>query len=111
MLTVTGKKVRYAAITAFDTHEVPSHTTTIGAIARIGTVWDTITYGSRPRSSSRKRAKSTARASPVTAPSAKPIRASSAVYAALWAMIRSQGVPSAPSRRNSARISWTCGSL
>ena len=34
MLTVTGKKVRYAAITAFDTHEVPSQTTTIGAIAQ-----------------------------------------------------------------------------
>ena len=67
MLTVTGKKVRYAAITALDSHEVPSHTTTIGAIARIGTVWDTMTYGRRPRSSSRKRAKRTARTSPVVA--------------------------------------------
>src|SRR2546423_12146486 len=43
MLIVTGKNVRYAAITAFETHEVPSHTTTMGAIARIGTVCDAIT--------------------------------------------------------------------
>jgi hypothetical protein len=40
---VTGKNVRYAAITAFETHEVPSHTTTMGAMARIGTVCDAIT--------------------------------------------------------------------
>ena len=38
-------------------------------------------------------------------------RTVSEVRPALWAMMRSQGVPSAPSRRNSARISWTCGSL
>ena len=43
MLTVTGKKVRYAAITAFDNQDVPSQTTTIGAIARIGTVCEATT--------------------------------------------------------------------
>ena len=43
MLTVTGKKVRYAAITAFENHDVPSQTTIIGAIARMGTVCEATT--------------------------------------------------------------------
>ena len=79
MLTVTGKKVRYAAITAFDNHDVPSQTTTIGAMARIGTVCDTITYGSRPRSSSREAREEDGQAEAGHAPSAKPITLSSAV--------------------------------
>src|SRR3954469_9497354 len=53
VLIATGKNVKYAAITATPTHGctpfVPSPSTTIGAIARIGTVWDTTMYGSRPR--------------------------------------------------------------
>src|SRR5438093_7508073 len=57
MLTVTGKKVRYAALTAFENQDVPSQTTTIGAMARIGTVCDATTYGKSPRSSQRECAK------------------------------------------------------
>ena len=57
MLIATGKNVRYAAMIAtafqpampFD----PSPTTTIGAIARIGTVCDATMYGRMPRSSRR----------------------------------------------------------
>src|SRR5919206_3547886 len=49
VLIVTGKNVRYAAITATENHaatlRLPSQTTTIGAIARIGTVCDATTYG------------------------------------------------------------------
>jgi hypothetical protein len=41
---VTGKNVRYAAITETENQpgnpRPPSQTTTIGAIARMGTVWD-----------------------------------------------------------------------
>src|SRR5512133_2552734 len=55
VLIATGKNVRYAAITATPTEGltpfVPSPTTTMGAIARIGTVWDTTMYGRRPRRS------------------------------------------------------------
>src|SRR5712691_11916293 len=51
----TGKKVRYAAITETEIHAVTftdaSQMTTIGAIARIGTVCDATTYGSSPRCS------------------------------------------------------------
>jgi len=79
MLTVTGKKVRYAALTAFENQDVPSQTTTIGAMARIGTVCDATTYGKSPRSSQRECAKPMARTRPVTPPSANPIRLSSAV--------------------------------
>jgi len=43
-LIATGKKVRYAAMTATENHaglfRLPSQTTTIGAIARIGIVCD-----------------------------------------------------------------------
>src|SRR5439155_23295810 len=58
----TGKKVRYAEITATEIQAVTwidaSQTTTIGAIARIGTVCDATTYGSSPRCSIRECASS-----------------------------------------------------
>ena len=58
VLIVTGKKVRYAAITATGIQTgsplPPSQITTIGAIARIGIVCDATTYGRRPRRRRRK---------------------------------------------------------
>src|SRR5919206_1489150 len=54
VLIVTGKNVRYAAITATDCQPDFSHTTTIGAIARIGTVCDATMYGRKPRWSRRE---------------------------------------------------------
>src|SRR6185295_4264788 len=57
-LIATGKNVKYAASTdtAFQpsTPFEPRPITTIGAIARIGTVCEATMYGSRPRSSSRE---------------------------------------------------------
>src|SRR6059058_4075926 len=56
VLIATGKKVRYAAITATEiqgvTPFVPRPRTTIGAIARSGTVCDATMYGTTPRRSS-----------------------------------------------------------
>ena len=86
----TGKKVRYAAITA--TAPQPcrpegsfgfTQTTTIGAIARIGIVWLATMYGRKPRSSVREWTSATARTKPITAPSANPAIASFAVKSAL----------------------------
>src|SRR2546423_13104175 len=49
----TGKNVRYAAMTETEIHAVTwidaSQTTTIGAIARIGTVCEATTQGRKPR--------------------------------------------------------------
>src|SRR5919204_3351499 len=53
VLMVTGKNVRYAAITATDCQPLFSHTTTIGATARIGIVCDATMYGRKPRCSRR----------------------------------------------------------
>src|SRR6266545_6062822 len=56
VLIVTGKNVRYAAITATENQlgrpRPPSQTTTIGATARIGTVCEATMYGRKPRWSS-----------------------------------------------------------
>src|SRR5688572_8083057 len=53
VLIVTGKNVRYAAMTATENHagkpREPIQTTTMGAIARIGTVCDATMYGRNPR--------------------------------------------------------------
>src|SRR6266850_3841593 len=48
---VTGKNVRYAEITATESHPAWSQITTIGAIAMIGIVCEPTTYGTRARSS------------------------------------------------------------
>src|SRR5262245_46804964 len=88
VLIATGKNVRYAAITATETHGVtpfvPSPTTTIGAIASSGTVWEATMYGTRPRLRNVEWASTTARKKPTIAPSANPARASLAVKIALW---------------------------
>ena len=80
VLIATGKKVRYAAriATAFQpaTPFEPRPTTTIGAIARIGTVCDATMYGRMPRSSRRDCESTTASAKPIAAPSRKPASAS-----------------------------------
>src|SRR6476469_8114001 len=75
VLIVTGKKVRYAAITATDCQPAFSHTTTIGATARIGIVCDATMYGSSARCASREWTSPTASANPTTAPIAKPASA------------------------------------
>src|SRR3954469_12856138 len=61
VLITTGKKVRYEAITATAPQPLRpagsfglTHTTTIGAIARIGTVWLATMYGRKPRCSRRE---------------------------------------------------------
>src|SRR4051812_17040299 len=79
VLIATGKKVRYAAITATDCQPAFSQTTTIGATARIGIVCDATMYGSSARCASRECTSPTASANPTTAPIAKPASASFAV--------------------------------
>ena len=55
MPMVTGKKHRYIEMTAFGSNplkpRLPSTTTTIGAMARMGTVCEAMIHGSRLRSS------------------------------------------------------------
>ena len=100
MLIVTGKKVRYAAITATDCQPAFSQTTTIGATARIGIVCDATMYGSTPRWASRECTSATARTKPTTAPIAKPASASFAVNHAEWrSTVISSGPWSATARR------------
>src|SRR5829696_1645241 len=79
--TATGKKARYAAITATDIHGFqvvppmctrPPQPTTSGARATSGTVWDSTTYGSRPRSAISKRSISIPSAIPTATPSSSP---------------------------------------
>ena len=86
MLIVTGKKVRYAAMIATDfqpwTPFEPSPITTIGAIARIGTVCEPTTNGSSPRSRKRTCASTTASANPTTPPRRNPAIASFIVKSA-----------------------------
>src|SRR5438034_6237551 len=90
VLITTGKKVRYAAITAtapqpcrFDGSLGFTQTTTIGAIARIGIVWLATMYGRKPRCSVREWTRATPSVNPIAAPSAKPAAASFAVKSAL----------------------------
>src|SRR5919205_4087016 len=67
----TGKNVRYDAITATDTHAVTwtdvNQMTTMGAIARIGTVCEATTYGRKPRWRTREWARIAPRTKPPTA--------------------------------------------
>src|SRR3954447_24101267 len=72
VLIVTGKNVRYAAITATDCQPAFSQTTTIGATARIGIVCEATMYGSSARWASRECTSAIARTKPTTAPIAKP---------------------------------------
>src|SRR5438046_10071437 len=58
---VTGKKVRYAEMTATASHPPRNQITTTGAIAMIGTVCDATTYGTSARSRSGECTKTIAR--------------------------------------------------
>src|SRR5256886_17534522 len=51
---VTGKKVKYAEMTATASHPPRSQITTTGAMAMIGTVCEATTYGTSARSSNRE---------------------------------------------------------
>ena len=93
MLTVTGKKVRYAAITATRTQSggglpptetLPSPRTMIGARARIGIVCDATTYGMIPRRGASNWASTTPRANPMSAPMRNPTTAARAVKSVAW---------------------------
>ena len=86
VLIATGKNVRKALITATGIHTgspwPPSQITTIGAIARIGTVCEPTTYGWKPRRRRFEKWKTTPIAMPTTAPMRKPAAASRAVKSA-----------------------------
>ena len=76
VLIATGKNVRKALITATGIHTgrplPPSQITTIGAIARIGTVCEPTTYGWKPRRSRFEKWKTTPIAMPTIAPISEP---------------------------------------
>src|SRR5439155_664968 len=85
--------------------------TTIGATARIGTVCDETTYGSRPRWRRRHSESATPSRKPNVAPSAKPTSASLAVNQVAcrsWTS-RMSPVPEVGLRNSAARMSWMCG--
>ena len=95
VFTVTGKNVRYAAITATRIQSFgvqpamltfPRPTTTIGASARIGIVCEATTYGMTPRWRTPKRAISAPSRKPIVAPIANPTAASLAVKSAASSM-------------------------
>src|SRR6266545_533208 len=105
VLIVTGKNVRYAAITATAPQSWKrsgsfgfSQTTTIGATTRMGTVCEATTQGRKPRWRMRKCASRTPSAKPSTAPSAKPTAASFAVNAAASSRIVISRGPTSPGR-------------
>src|SRR6478735_3405429 len=76
VLIATGKKVRKALITATGIHTgrplPPSQITTMGAIARIGTVCEPTTYGWKPRRNRFEKWKTTPIAMPTIAPMTNP---------------------------------------
>src|SRR5438067_5410952 len=73
---VTGKKVRYAEMTATASQPPRNQITTTGAIAMIGTVCEAMTYGTSARSSSGECTNTMATPSPSAAPNTKPPKAS-----------------------------------
>ena len=110
----TGKNVRYAVRMATDFQPAmpfdPSPTTTIGAIARIGTVCEATMYGRIPRSSRRDCERATASPKPTTPPRKKPARASLPVnQAALSSDRMSGGPPVVVGCQNAATTSCRCG--
>ena len=78
------------------------HVTTIGARAMRGTVWDTLTHGRRPRSTTRQRSITTASASPITRPSVNPMAASWSVNQAFLSRYSVMGSVLRPSRTSPA---------
>ena len=76
MPMVTGKKHRYIEISDFGTSPVkpmePSTTITIGAMARIGMVWDAMIHGIRLFDRNVECTMAIASATPSSEPSTKP---------------------------------------
>src|SRR5207249_2329095 len=89
----------------------PTPTTTMGATARMGIVWDMMTYGRRPRSSNRDWVKTTATLKPAAAPSAKPNAASNQVTHTSWASETITNCPLGVVLANSVTISHGSGNL
>ena len=107
---VTGKNVRYAEITATDSHPACSQMTTTGAIAMIGTVCEATTYGTSARSRMPEWTNTMARASPSTAPITNPPNASRNVKIAASTSTSPSGGPfRCAGSANAAAISQTCG--
>src|SRR6188472_3294692 len=73
---VTGKNVRYVAMTTTEMTVGPNANTIIGARATIGIVWLATTYGTNARSIRREWTKTVARTRPRTAPTTNPMNAS-----------------------------------
>ena len=90
---MTGKNVRYVAMTTTLVTFAPSAKTIIGARAMIGIVWLATTYGTNERSSQREWTNRVARPRPRSVPRANPRNASRHVYSAAsnrnWATLRS----------------------
>src|SRR5437763_14024135 len=109
---VTGKKVRYAEMTATASHPPRNQITTTGAIAMIGTVCDATTYGTSARSRSGECTKTIARTRPSTAPKTKPPNASRKVKtAAMTSTTPSGGPVRCAGSMNEEAKSQTCGTL
>jgi hypothetical protein len=116
---VTGKNVRYAAMTATAPQSCNcvgslgfSQTTTIGATTRIGTVCDATTHGRKPRRRTVKCASTTPSVKPRIAPSANPAAASFAVKRAAWNRIVIRRGPTPPGRacsKSAWKMLWMCG--
>ncbi len=87
-----------------------THTTTIGATARIGIVCEATMYGRNPRWSSPECASTAPRVNPTTAPRTKPTAAS---FAVKRAASKRTSISSGPLRREGSKswptMSWTCG--
>ena len=103
--------MRKALITATGIHTgsplPPSQITTMGAIARIGTVCEPTAYGRKPRRSRFEKWKTTPIAMPTIAPSAKPTAASLAVKAAFSTRTRTRtGCPVAAGSQR--RLTMSC---
>src|SRR5437764_11876718 len=111
VLIVTGKNVRYAAITATDCQPAFSQTTTMGATARIGIVCDATMYGRKARCISRECTSATARKKPTIAPPAKPIIASFAVNHADFSSTVISSGPADVCLPSAAKIVCRCGSV
>ena len=107
---VTGKKVKYAEMTATASHPPRSQITTTGAMAMIGTVCEATTYGTSARSSSRECTKTIAKPRPRSAPNTKPPNASRNVkIPAFTRTIPSGGPFRCAGSTKDAPMSQTCG--
>ncbi len=80
----------------------PPHTTTMGAMAMMGTVWLATTYGMNARSASADLVNSTPSANPKAAPMANPTKASRSVQKDRPSRSRMRRFPPRRTGRNSS---------